>query len=128
MIKQIRYMPNEKTGSVLVVDTTTGKHVLSRITMAEFQRLNTGVGPIRKTANFTKAAAKHIAAGRPKATEAQVAERFAICDVCEHLVRDKMECGKCGCGITSVVGPVSKLSWADSKCPAGKWHAVQTSR
>jgi hypothetical protein len=79
---------------------------------------------IRKAINFTKAAVKHVRKGRPKATEAQVAERFAICEKCDYLNPDEMTCKKCGCGIKSVVGPFSKLAWADSHCPDGRWIAI----
>lgn len=72
-----------------------------------------------KAANFVVAAAGHIAAGAPMASDEEVASRYAICSQCEFLVNDS--CAKCGCGISRIRGYVSKLSWADQECPVGKW-------
>jgi hypothetical protein len=52
-------------------------------------------------------------------------EEFAgggICLTCEHLQNDA--CQLCGCPVSRVAGYVSKLSWADQTCPAGKWGRV----
>jgi len=78
---------------------------------------------IRAT-NFAASAARHLAAGMPRATEKQVAERFAICQTCEHF--DGKACRQCGCPVVRARQYVSKLSWADSECPVGKWGPVSS--
>jgi len=76
-------------------------------------------GLAAKAANFATSAAKHVAAGMPKATEAQIAERFAICQTCEHY--DGKACKQCGCPVVREKKFFSKLSWANESCPVGKW-------
>lgn len=87
-------------------------------------------GLIRKAANFTKATAAHVAAGRPEASDEQVAERFAKCQACPLFKATSEGQGRCthstcGCNL-KVVGLKgrNKLRWADQKCPIGKWGAV----
>jgi len=77
---------------------------------------------VTKAANFATSAAKHIAAGMPRATDEQVAERFAICQGCEHF--DGKACRKCGCPVVREKKFLSKLSWAGESCPVGKWGPV----
>jgi len=74
--------------------------------------------------NFAAAAAGHIAAGMPMASDEEIIRRHDICLGCEHLQDNA--CTQCGCPISRVRGYVSKLSWADSECPAGKWGKVET--
>jgi len=77
--------------------------------------------------NFTKAMGKWIAAGVPVVTEAQYAERAAICAGCELWDgKANLGLGKCkapGCGCTKF------KRWLGSevcKHPAGsKWPALQ---
>ena len=69
--------------------------------------------------NFAAAAAKHIASGMPMCDDAEIARRHDVCLACEHL-KDNA-CQLCGCPVQRAAGYVSKLSWADSECPAGKW-------
>lgn len=76
----------------------------------------------QRAANFTAAAAQHVAAGMPRCTDEQVAERYAICQACEHLV--DAACIKCGCPVVREKRFVSKLAWADQGCPVGKWGPV----
>jgi len=83
---------------------------------------STGLSLIQKAANFAAAAAKHIAAGAPMATEEQVAERFGICQTCEHF--DGRACRQCGCPVVREKKFLSKLSWAGESCPVGKWGSV----
>lgn len=74
---------------------------------------------VQKAMNFAKASAQHAAAGAPKCTDEQIAARFAICESCPHL-----KCGACelcGCPVAREKKFISKLSWADQACPAGKW-------
>ena len=103
----------EKSNHTLVIDRTGPKPVVYRIPK--------GVPFRKKVTNFTRAAVKHVQAGRPKTSEELIAKRFSICESCQFLNTDKMECLACGCGIKSVRGPFSKLAWADSKCPEKKW-------
>ena len=90
------------------------------ITCACGARYDAPEGPtiFKKVANFAKAAASHIAAGRPETPPAVYKERLAICQGCEHNVGGR--CLKCGCGVTGE-GVLNKLSWADQSCPVGKW-------
>jgi hypothetical protein len=81
-----------------------------------------GVSLLTKARNFATSAAKHVAAGLPQATEEQVAARFAICQDCEHF--DGKACRQCGCPVVREKKFLSKLSWADSECPVGKWGPV----
>ncbi len=74
---------------------------------------------MQKAANFAAAAAKHIAAGAPLASDEEVARRFAICHGCEFY--DGTACKKCGCPVKREKAFLSKLSWADQSCPVGKW-------
>jgi hypothetical protein len=76
-------------------------------------------GVLTKAKNFAIAAAQHVAAGMPIASDAEIIRRHDICLGCEHLQDNA--CTKCGCPILRVAGYVSKLSWADSECPVGKW-------
>lgn len=69
--------------------------------------------------NFTVAAASHVAAGMPMASDEEIIRRHDICLGCEHLVDNA--CTQCGCPVSRVKGYVSKLSWADQECPIGKW-------
>lgn len=69
--------------------------------------------------NFAASAAKHVAAGMPRATDEQIAARFAICQGCEFLAGGA--CSKCGCPVVREAKFISKLSWANESCPVGKW-------
>jgi hypothetical protein len=76
-------------------------------------------GAIQKAANFATSAAKHVAAGMPQCSDAERERRFAICQGCEFY--DGSACSKCGCPVVRESRFVSKLSWANEKCPVGKW-------
>lgn len=76
-------------------------------------------GFLEKVRNFATAAAGHVAAGMPMASDEEIIRRHDLCLACEHLVNDA--CTQCGCPVARVRGYVSKLSWADSECPVGKW-------
>lgn len=76
-------------------------------------------GFLEKLRNFATAAAGHVAAGMPMATDAEIIRRHDICLACEHLVDNA--CTQCGCPVSRVKGYVSKLSWADQECPIGRW-------
>lgn len=81
--------------------------------------------------NFARAGVAHIKAGRPKATDEVVEQRFAICQGCELFEAKGPGYGRCGhpsCGChlkrVSVKG-INKLRWADQECPLKKWLAVK---
>jgi hypothetical protein len=74
---------------------------------------------LTKVKNFASATVQHVAAGMPMATDEEIIRRHDICLGCQHLQNDA--CNLCGCPVSRVSGYVSKLSWADQKCPAGKW-------
>lgn len=74
---------------------------------------------LAKAKNFAVATAKHVAAGMPMATDEEIRRRHAICTGCEFY-KDHA-CLKCGCPINREKKYLSKLSWADSECPVGKW-------
>jgi hypothetical protein len=76
-------------------------------------------GFLDKLRNFATAAVDHVAAGMPMASDDEIIRRHDICLGCEHLVDNA--CTQCGCPVARVRGYVSKLSWADSECPVGKW-------
>jgi hypothetical protein len=76
-----------------------------------------------KAVNFATSAARHIAAGAPRASDAEIERRFAICQGCEHY--DGKACTKCGCPVVRESRFVSKLAWAGEKCPVGKWGPVE---
>ena len=79
----------------------------------------------QKAANFAKSATRHVAAGMPQASEDEVARRFAICEACEHF--DGRACKQCGCPVVREKKFLSKLSWANEKCPVGKWGPAAAS-
>lgn len=79
-------------------------------------------GFLTKLKNFATAAAGHVAAGMPMASDEEIIRRHDICLGCEHLVDSA--CTQCGCPVSRVAGYVSKLSWADQECPIGKWGKV----
>lgn len=80
-------------------------------------------GFLEKVKNFAVAAAGHVAAGMPMASDEEIVRRHDICLQCEHLVNGA--CSQCGCPISRIRGYVSKLSWADSECPVGKWGKAE---
>lgn len=80
---------------------------------------------LTKVKNFAVSAANHVAAGMPMAPDAEILRRHDICTTCEFF-RDNA-CQKCGCPIVRAKQYVSKLSWADSECPVGKWGKVAPS-
>ena len=76
-------------------------------------------GFLEKVKNFATAAVDHVAAGMPTASDEEIIRRHDICLGCEFLQDNA--CTQCGCPVARVRGYVSKLSWADSECPVGKW-------
>ena len=79
-----------------------------------------GPGFLEKVRIFAAAAAGNVPAGMPMASDEEIIRRHDICLGCEHLQANA--CTQCGCPVARVRGYVSKLSWADSECPVGKWR------
>jgi hypothetical protein len=82
-----------------------------------------GPSLLTKAVNFATSAAKHVAAGMPRASEEEIERRFAICQGCEFY--GGKACTKCGCPVVREQRFVSKLAWANEKCPVGKWGPVE---
>lgn len=76
----------------------------------------------QRVANFAASAAKHVASGMPMCTDEQIQARWAICQGCEF--HQNGTCMKCGCPLVRERHYISKLSWANEKCPVGKWGPV----
>ena len=112
-LDEVRACIVSEDGDRLVVDETH----------PAYPRAKPGVSLLTKAANFATSAAKHIAAGAPQAGDEEVARRFAICEGCEHF--DGKACRQCGCPVVREKKFLSKLSWADSSCPVGKWGPVR---
>ena len=65
--------------------------------------------------NFAKEVKDYAKEGAPNVTEEVYEKRLGECDACEHLRRDAMRCGKCGCLVEH------KAKWATSSCPDKRW-------
>jgi hypothetical protein len=85
---------------------------------------------VRRAANFAKAAARHVAAGMPKCSQAQIEARLAVCRGCHLYQVDAASEGttsgtctheSCGCRLSRRAAFRNKLAWADQECPLGKW-------
>lgn len=117
--------PSRKPGYVEAVMAAATAVSDTHITLEEqdFDRIRReyaqSVSLLQKATNFATSAARHIAAGAPQASEEEVARRFAICEGCEHF--DGKACRQCGCPVAREKKFLSKLSWANEKCPVGKW-------
>lgn len=101
----------------------TGHSVDPRVTLKE-------PSLVRKAVNFTEAAARYVAAGRPETTDEQVTERFAICQACP-LYKPKgpgegvCTHPSCGCSLKAVgLAGKNKLRWLTESCPTGKWQSL----
>jgi hypothetical protein len=83
--------------------------------------------------NLAVASAEHAAAGFPKASDEDVATRFAICQQCELYEAIGPDHGRClhkscGCNLKAVgLSGLNKLRWAEQSCPIRKWQAVTPS-
>lgn len=76
--------------------------------------------------------ARWAAAGSPRTTPEQLAERQALCNACEFKVmeKDRERCGKCGCylyptsWLMGTVETPGKLELGTSECPIGRWKSL----
>lgn len=108
-LAQVRPCIVAEDGDTITVDETHKAYPMAK----------PGPSFVQKAANFATAAAQHIAAGAPMASDEEVARRFAICQGCQFY--DGKACSKCGCPVVRERKYLSKLSWADQSCPVGKW-------
>jgi hypothetical protein len=95
-----------------------GDHITVDDTHPDYPRLRTP-SIIQKVKNFSVAAAKHVATGMKRASDEEIIRRHEICTACEFFRENS--CTKCGCPISRDRKFISKLAWADSECPVGKW-------
>ncbi len=72
-------------------------------------------GLLQKVQNLSSAVVQHLATGAQSTDEETVTKRKSLCVQCDRFNSTAETCRVCGCGITK------KISWADSKCPIGKW-------
>ncbi len=150
MIRRKQYF--DRGDYMLELDTTSGKRVTRMIpklpTAIAKAKVATGElrvakqkrpGAIRRAANYGKAVVKHHAAGKPKASQSTVEERFAICQNCpsgkflslgakdtprqlQHLPQvGTCADASCGCVLHPTKIEPAKLAWADQACPRGHW-------
>lgn len=66
-----------------------------------------------KVVNFASAVVHHVAAGFPRLSDEETELRLDICHGCPQF-HDRT-CVLCGCNMRI------KASWAEQKCPLGKW-------
>lgn len=74
---------------------------------------------IKKIKNFVLATFDHIALGAPMCDEDTISKRYDICLKCENF--HNHSCKLCGCPLKQGKNYISKLAWADQKCPINKW-------
>lgn len=74
---------------------------------------------VKKIKNFATAVFDHLTLGMPMATEETIEKRYEICLNCENFSNNS--CRLCGCALNRNKKFVSKLAWADQKCPINKW-------
>lgn len=68
---------------------------------------------LEKAKNFATSVTQHVVAGLPRLSEKDVDARLAVCQACPQF--DGHSCRLCGCNMRI------KASWAEQKCPLGKW-------
>jgi hypothetical protein len=80
-----------------------------------------GPGWAQKALNLATAYAKHVAAGLPEASDADVDKRYEGCYTCPfyaHLAEGQGECRKCGCIVgDSQTDGLNKLRLPTEECP-----------
>lgn len=79
---------------------------------------------LKKLKTFAKSLLFHVWAGFPKSSQAQINERYAICQQCEMFDSNKSQCLVCGCNLGTQKIFLNKLAWADQECPLKKWSKV----
>lgn len=82
-------------------------------------KATTELGFLQKVKNFAKATLTHLLLGSPMCDDNTIQLRYNICKKCEHF--NNNSCKLCGCPLTQQRKYISKLAWADQKCPINKW-------
>ena len=84
----------------------------------------TGPSLARRALNLAQAVATHVGHGMPMADPNTTRARLAICESClppdGYFNPARRSCARPECGCNMDI----KASWADMKCPVGKWDAV----
>lgn len=82
----------------------------------------------KRMANAARAVSKRARSQGPPCTDAQIAERNAICLACELFRRDSPDTPDgicthtdCGCPISPRRRFRNKAAWSSETCPLGKW-------
>ena len=70
--------------------------------------------------NFAAAMAKWALCGFPRRSEAEIADRLAICQACDNFEAQRQRCLKCGCCVETEQ-LINKLALATERCPEGHW-------
>ncbi len=74
---------------------------------------------IQKIKNFAISTFDHISVGAPMCDEETIKNRYDTCLKCENFHQNS--CKLCGCPLKQGKKYISKLAWADQKCPINKW-------
>lgn len=77
----------------------------------------------RRLLRFALALARHALAGFPRATDAEVAARDAICGPCCWRNRERDICTRCGCNLGGMKHLPNKKRMAKEQCPL--WDPVR---
>lgn len=85
----------------------------------------------KRMANAARAVSKRASHRGPPCTEAQIAERNAICLACELFRRDSPDTpdgicthATCGCPVSPRRRLRNKAAWPSETCPLGKWPVL----
>lgn len=71
-----------------------------------------------QAANYTKATAKWVAAGRPVRSEEEIGRIIEICEACPNYDQRRKRCKLCGCNVNrSRRAMWNKIAMATEKCP-----------
>lgn len=79
----------------------------------------------RRAINFTKATAKHLLHGSPKASSDEIQRRMSICRTCDLFDGKICTHKRCGCNVNTEHKFLNKLAWADQSCPDKHWGPEQ---
>lgn len=89
--------------------------------------------PLAKRAvNVGKALVRRAKQRKTPCTDAQIAERTAICLTCELFRRDRPDSADgtcthraCGCPVSPRRRLRNKAAWSSEDCPLGKWPKIE---
>lgn len=69
-------------------------------------------------ANLAKSVDQIVSGNNELSSPEEAAKRLDVCRTCELYEQVSNRCSKCGCYLSM------KVSWANEKCPMGKWGTV----